>query len=276
MFKSLVFLTLILLINNCAKEKELENSLIIENDIEQQMIKSYEEGIDLLDNKLYLEAAEKFNDAETFFPQSDWAPRASLMAAYSFYIDDFNNKAISQLNSFLNKYPNHPRTSYAYYLLAMSNYNKIVDEKKDLEPLIESKNQFEYIVKNFSDTDFALDAKFKLDLINEMIASKEMYIARYYIKKGKWIPAINRLKFIIKEYDNTVFVEEALHRLVEIYYKMGLLEESKKYAVALGYNYPDSKWYKNSYKVLNKDYKIPEIKKTNKKNIIKKFKSLIN
>ena len=158
----------------------------------------------------------------------------------------------------------------------MSYYNKIVDEKKDLEPLKNSKKQFEYIVENYPNTEFSLDSKFKLDLINEMIASKEMYIARHYIQKKKWIPAINRLKFIVTEHDNTIFIEEALHRLVEIYYKIGLEDESRKYAILLGFNYPESEWYKNTYKVHKKEYKIQDIKNENKKSTLEKLKSLLD
>jgi outer membrane protein assembly factor BamD len=198
------------------------------------------------------------------------------MAAYAYFYDDYNNRAISEIKNFFKKYPNHPNTSYAHYLLAMSYYNKIIDEKKDLKPLKNSKKQFEYIVKNYPNTEFSLDSKFKLDLINEMIASKEMYIARHYIQKEKWIPAINRLKFIVREYDETIFVEEALHRLVEIYYKIGLEEESKKYAILLGHNHPESKWYENSYKVHEKDYKILDIKNKNKKSALEKLKSLLD
>ena len=270
------FLFGFLFINNCSKNKKVEILNIEEDQIEGQMIKAYQEGVDAFKDKLYLDAAKKFNEAEILFPQSVWASRSSLMAAYAYYYDDYNNRAISELINFFKKYPNDPNMSYAHYLLAMSYYNKIVDEKKDLEPLKNSKKQFEYVVKNYPNTEFSLDSKFKLDLINEMIASKEMYIARHYIQKKKWIPAINRLKFIVTEYDNTIFIEEALHRLVEIYYKIGLVEESKKYAVLLGYNYPDSKWYKSTYKVHKKDYKIFDIKKENKKSTLEKLKSLID
>lgn len=268
------FLFGFLFINNCSKIKKNEIVKIQEDQIEGQMIRAYQEGMAAFEDQLYIEAAKKFNEAEILFPQSEWAPRSALMAAYAYFYDDYNNRAISELLNFFKKYPNDPSTSYAHYLLAMSYYNKIVDEKKDLEPLKNSKKQFEYVVENYPNTEFSLDSKFKLDLINEMIASKEMYIVRHYIKKEKWIPAINRLKFIVKEYDNTIFIEEALHRLVEIYYKIGLEEESRKYAVLLGYNYPDSKWYKNTYKVHEKDYKIQNIKKDNKKSTLKKFKSL--
>ena len=266
----------LLFLNNCSKNEKIEIVEIEEDQIESQMIKAYEEGMVAFENQFYIEAAKKFNEAEILFPQSEWAPRSALMSAYAYFYDDYNNRAISELTNFFKKYPNDPNTSYAHYLLAMSYYNKIVDEKKDLEPLNNSKKQFEYIIKNYPDTEFSLDSRFKLDLINEMIASKEMYVARHYIKKEKWIPAINRLKFIVTEYDDTIFIEEALHRLVEIYYKIGLEDESRKYGILLGYNYPESKWYKNTYKVHKKDFKIQEIKKENKKSTLEKFKSLLN
>jgi outer membrane protein assembly factor BamD len=182
------FLFGFLFINNCSKNKKVEILNIEEDQIEGQMIKAYQEGVIAFEDGFYLDAAKKFNEAEILFPQSEWAPRSALMAAYAYYYDDYNNRAISELINFFNKYPNDPNMSYAHYLLAMSYYNKIVDEKKDLEPLENSKKQFEYVVKNFPNTEFSLDSKFKLDLINEMIASKEMYIARHYIQKKKWIP----------------------------------------------------------------------------------------
>ena len=265
-----------LFLNNCTKNEKIEIIKIQEDKIEDQMIRAYQEGMIAFENRLYFDAAKKFNEAEILFPQSEWAPRSALMAAYAYYYDDYNNRAISELINFFKKYPDHPNTPYANYLLAMSYYNTIVDEKKDLEPLKNSKKQFEYIVENYPNTEFSLDSKFKLDLINEMIASKEMYIARHYIQKEKWIPAINRLKFIVTEYDNTVFIEEALHRLVEIYYKIGLEDESRKYAVLLGYNYPEGEWYKNTYKVHKKEYKIEDIKNENKKSTLKKLKSLLD
>jgi outer membrane protein assembly factor BamD len=270
------FLFGFLFLNNCSKNEKIEIVKIEESQIKDQMIRSYQEGMVAFKDKSYIEAAKKFNEAEILFPQSKWAPKSALMAAYAYYYDDYNDRAILELINFFKKYPNDPNISYAHYLLAMSYYNQIVDEKKDLEPLKNSKKQFEYVVENYPNTEFSLDSKFKLDLINEMIASKEMYIARHYIQKEKWIPAINRLKFIVTEFDNTIFIEEALHRLVEIYYKIGLEGESRKYAVLLGYNYPESKWYKNTYKVHEKNYKIKDIKKENKKSTLEKLKSLLD
>ena len=163
---------------------------------------------------------------------------------------------------------------YAYFLLAMCYYENIVDEKKDLEPLLLSKKKFEYILKNYPNTDFALDAKFKIDLIQDVLASKEMYIGKYYLKKQKWVAAINRFKTILNKYETTIYVEEALHRLVETNYKIGLVDEAEKYANLLGYNYQSSEWYEQSYKIFNKDYKISYEIKKDKQSVFKRFKKL--
>ena len=273
---TIFFLFGILFISHCSNKEKIEIVEIKDDQIEDQMIKAYREGIEAFEDRLYIEAAKKFNEAEILFPQSEWAPRSALMAAYAYFYDDYNNRAISELINFFKKYPNDPNISYAHYLLAMAYYNLIVDEKKDLEPLNNSKKQFKYIIENYPNTEFSLDSKFKLDLINEMIASKEMYIARHYIQKKKWIPAINRLKFIVTEFDDTIFIEEALHRLVEIYYKIGLEDESRKYAVLLGYNYPESEWYKKTFKIHKKEYKIQDIKNKNKESTLEKLKSLLD
>ena len=141
---------------------------------------------------------------------------------------------------------------------------------------MEATKRFELIKKKYPNSDFALDAEFKINLIEDVLSSKEMYIAKHYIKKEKWIPAINRLKIIVNDYDTTIYVEEALLRLTEIYYKIGLVEESKKYAVLLGYNYLSGEWYKQSYKIFNKSYEdtVKKIKKEKKKSIFKKLKSI--
>ena len=241
------------------------------------MIGAYKEGLNFLDKKDGLSAAKKFNEAELLYPQSEWAPKSALMAAYSYYMIAYYSDAINELELFIKKYPKDKRMSYANFLLAMCYYQSIVDEKKDLEPLLKARDKFAYVVETYPDTDFALDAQFKLDLIKEILASKEMYLGNYYVQKEKWIAAINRYKSVINEYETTVYVEEALHRLVELHYKIGLVSEAKKYAQLLGYNYESSEWYKNSYKIFNKDYKIVLPKKRKKENfIIKKYKSIFN
>tara|TARA_B100002052_G_scaffold268618_1_gene267377 strand:- start:3649 stop:4488 length:840 start_codon:yes stop_codon:yes gene_type:complete len=274
----LVFLILALLFLNtsCSKEKE-KISIIEEESLEMQMIKAYNEGLDYLEKGDPIYASKKFNEAELLYPQSIWAPRAALMASYTYFSFLYYSDAVIELEKFLSKYKNHPRRDYAYYLLALSHYDQIVDETKDLNEILRAKKYFEIILQKYPNTEFAIDSEYKLELIEEILASKEMYLARYYVDREKWIPAINRFKKVVKDYDETIYVEEALHRLVELHYKVGLIEESKKYAVLLGYNYQSSEWYEESYKVLNKDYaKISKKKEKDKdQSLIKKFKDLL-
>ena len=257
---------------SCSK-KEIEVSQIKENSQESEMISSYIEAMKNMNDGDYFYAAKKFLESEILFPQSDWAPKSALMASYAYYADNYYSEAIFNIERFIKTYPKDKRMDYAHFLLAMCFYETIVDEKKDLEPLMDAKKEFEFVMLNYPNTDFALDSEFKIGLINDILASKEMYLGRHYIKKEKWIPAINRFKYIIQNHEDTIYVEEAIHRLVEIHYKIGLVEESKKYASLLGYNYLSGDWYKQSYNLFNKDYKIIKIKKE-KKGIFKKFKKL--
>ena len=275
-FGKLIFLVFCMGLVSCSNN-EKEVSLIKEKDIELQMIDAYEEGLESLKAGDVLYAAKKFNEVSLLYPQSEWAPKASLMAAYSYYSQNYYGDAIFELKQFLKTYPKDYRVDYAHFLMAMCYYETIIDEKKDLKPLMKAKEKFEFVIKNHPGSDFALDSKYKIDLIKDILASKEMYIAKHYIKKEKWIPAINRFQTVVTEYNSTIYVEEALHRLVEIHYKIGLTDESKKYASMLGYNYLSSEWYKRSYKVFNKDYVNP-VKKINKKGnfITRKFKSLFD
>ena len=252
---------------SCSKDT-LKESVIKEKSLDLQVLEAYEEGMKSLNGGDVLFAAKKFNEAETLFPQSEWAPKSALMAAYSYYSQDYLDDAIAELDRFIRIYPLNKNLDYAFYLLANSHYEKIIDEQKDLQAIIDAKNNFSYIITNFPNTEYALDAEFKIDLINDILASKEMYLGRYYIDKKKWIPAINRFRTVIDTYDTTIYTEEALHRLVEIYYILGLEEESKKYANVLGYNYNSSKWYENSYKVFNKKYEMQLNNKKAKKIIL--------
>ena len=271
-----IFLLLILLLlSACSSKDEKKLIEIKEKEIDLQLLEAYKEGLEALDGGDVLFAAKKFNEAEDVFPQSDWAPKSALMASYAYYSQDYYFDAEEELKRFIRKYPTYKDIDYAYYLLAITYYEQIVDEKKDLESIKNAKETFELIIKNFPDTDYALDSKFKLDLIRDTLAAKEMYIGRYYLGKKKWIAAINRFKTVVEIYDTTIFIEEALHRLVETYYILGLEGEAEKYANLLGYNYLSSRWYEQSYKILNKDYQFRQIKKNKKENIIKrKFKSI--
>ena len=276
-FLKFILIISIVFISACQNNDE-KISIIEERDLDLQMIDAYNEGLNLLDDNYPLKAAEKFNEAELLYPQSLWAPRSSLMSAYSFYYGSYYVDAIEELNRFKEIYPNHERIVYAYYLMGMCYYEQIADEKKDLGSIVDAQQNFKYVLENYPDSDFALDSQFKLELIQQILASKEMYLAKYYIEKEKWIPAINRYKNVLDKFETTIYVEEALHRLVEIHYKIGLIDESKKYAALLGYNYQSSEWYRESYKVFNKDYE-KIIKKRNKQNnkvsTLEKIKSLL-
>jgi outer membrane protein assembly factor BamD len=274
---SIFLITLFLL--SCAKDVE-KKSIINEKSLELQVLEAYEQGMKSLEEGDVLFAAQKFNEAEILFPQSEWAPKSALMAAYSYYTQDYYGDTIAELKRFLRVYPKYKDLDYVYYLLAVSHYEQIVDEKKDLKSIINAKKYFELVVQKYENTEYAVDSNFKLDYINDILASKEMYIGRYYINKKKWIPAINRFQTVINSYESTIYTEEALHRLVEIHYKIGLKEEAQKYATLLGYNHQSSEWYKKSYVLFNKNYKENKKKifknKAKDKSIIKKIKSLIN
>ena len=276
--KNLLLILVILVFISCSKE-QINQSTIKEKSLDAQVLEAYNEGLKALEQNDIIYAAKKFNEAEILYPQSEWAPKSALMAAYSYYTQDYYNDTISELERFLKIYPKHYDLDYAYYLLGLSYYEQIVDEKKDLQSILKAKEYFNILSKKFPNTEYAMDSDFKLDLINDILASKEMYVGRYYFEKKKWIPAINRFRTVIDDYETTIYVEEALHRLVEIYYILGLTSESKKYAKLLGYNYQSSKWYEKSYVVFNQMYeknkKDNSIKdKQKNKSVLKKFKSL--
>ena len=273
-FKIIFIIFSLIFFYSCSKETE-NIKLIKEIDQKTEMISAYEEGMNLFEIGDYFAASKKFLEAEILFPQSEWAPKSVLMASYSYYMQSYYSLAIENIKRYFKTYPNDKNKDYAHYLLAICYYETIEGEKKDLAPLLLSKKEFNFVIKNFPNTDYAYDAKFKIDLINDILAAKEVYIGRHYIKKKKWIPALNRFKSVLKEYETTIHVEEALHRLVEIYYKLGMEEESLKYASLLGYNYNSGEWYKETYKIFNREYKtiIPERKKEKSK-ILSKIKSL--
>jgi len=271
----LIILSFVLLSCASKKDKEVE---IVKSDLETQMVEAYNAGLKALNEGDVLFAAKNFKTVENIYPQSIWASRSILMAAYSYYSQDYYGDAISELKNYIKKYPASENLSYAYYLLAICYYELIVDEKKDLSALIESEKYFKLLIEEYPNTDFALDGKFKIELIRNILAAKEVYIGKYYQTKKKWIPAINRLNNVLQNYSQTEYVQEALHRLVEINYTIGLDEEANKYAALLGYNYQSSIWYEESYKIFNKEYEsqVDKIKKDKENILLKKFKDLFN
>lgn len=275
-FFKLILILLSINLISCTKDK-IEISTIKEIDQEKELLNTYTEGMTAIEKEDYFIAHKKFLESEMLFPQSIWAPKSALMAAYSYYMMGDYSSAKFNLERYMGTYPQDKNLAYAHFLLAMCYYENIIDETTDQEPLINAKKQFQIIVNEYNETDFAIDAKFKLDLINDILASKEMYIGRHYVKSEKWIAAINRFKTILYKYDTTIYAEEAIHRLVEVHYHLGLNDEAKKYANLLGYNYLSGEWYKRSYKLFNKNYRSGKSKKDEspgKKGIIKSFKKL--
>ena len=279
MIRFFLIFALIFLFYSCSKKNEQIITKVQGDSLEEQMIEAYNSGVAALEKGDVLYATKKFNEAELLYPQSDWAPRSSLMAAYAYWSQAYYSNSINELKRFIKLYPKYKNLDYAYYLLAMNYYDSIIDEKKDLRPLIEAKKFFTLIVNKYPDSDYALDGKYKLELIQDILAAKEIYLARHYIKKEKWIAAINRLNTVVTKYETTIYIEEALHRLVEVYYLIGLENESKKFAKILGYNYQSSEWYEESYKVFNKDYSLikkekSENQKENKNKLLDRIRSL--
>ena len=273
-FKFILIIFSLIFFNSCSKKTD-DIKLIKETDQKIEMISAYEKGMGLIEIGDYFAASKKFLEAEILFPQSQWAPKSVLMASYSYYMQSYYSLAIENIKRYFKTYPNDKNKAYAHYLLAIVYYETIEGEKKDLAPLLLSKKEFNFVIKNFPNSDYAYDAKFKIDLINDILAAKEVYIGRHYIKKKKWIPALNRFKNVLKEYETTVHVEEAIHRLVEIYYKLGMEEESLKYASLLGYNYNSGEWYKETYKIFNRNYEITVLEnKKEKSKILGRIKSL--
>ena len=278
MKKNYFLITLLLLVLVGCNKNEKEISIIKEPQQNLEINRTYNEAYIALEKGDPYFAAKKFLEAELLLPQSEWAPRSALMASYSFYLQNYYAEALSNLERFLKTYPKSKDVAYVHYLIGMCYYETIEDEKRDSAPLFLAKDKFNYIIVNFPSTDFALDSKFKLGVIEDILASKEMYLGRHYIKKGKWIAAINRFRNVINNYDRTIFVEEALHRLVEINFRLGLKEESQKYANILGYNYLSSDWYEKSYNVFNKDYskQVNNYPQKDKKGVLKIFKELFD
>ena len=271
----LIFLTLFFF-NSCSKE-EKTISKIKETSQDLEMVSAYKDADEALEEGDPYFAAKRFLEAELMFPQSEWASKSALMAAYSYYLQNYYAEALSNLERFLKTYPNDKNLVYVHYLIGMCYYETIEDEKRDSGPLNQAKIKFKFIVDEYPNSDFAMDSRFKLGLIEDILAAKEMYLGRHYIKKEKWIAATNRFKYVINNFDQTIFIEEALHRLVEINYKIGLIDESQRYANLLGYNYLSSEWYKKSYKVFNKDYEIGVDKiQKDKKGVLNKFKKLFD
>ena len=275
MFNRFFLILFLIFLSSCSKEKTLYEPRELNSGY-----KVYQEGYEAFERGDFFYAQKKFSEAELSFETIEYATKSSMMSSYCLYGLNFYTEALENIEKHIKKYPADKNIIYTYYLKAIIYFEQISDEKKDVEPILKSLDEIEFFLSKFPNSEYAIDLKFKKDLALNQIAAKELYIAKYYISVQKWVPAINRLKKIVKEYEKTVFIEEALHRLVEIHYHIGLEDEAKKYAKILGYNYNSSKWFEQTYIIFNKDYKLPEIKNDKNKDgflkkIIKKIKKLI-
>ena len=256
MYQKLIFIfVLTFSLLSCSQNKDIEYEINKDN---VDPYKLYEEALDAFDKGDYFYAEKKFSEAELNFKVIELAAKSAVMSSYSLYGINFYTEALENLERYLKKYPADKNIMYAHYLIAIIYYEQMSDEKKDLKPLLDANKKIDFFLEKYPNSDYAIDLKFKKDLIQNQLAAKELYVAKYYVSIQKWVPAINRLRKIVEEYENTIFIEEALHRLVEINYYLGLEKEAKKYAKILGYNYNSSEWFEQSYKVFNQDYKIKE------------------
>ena len=265
-FRVALLIIIVFTLLSCSKNKEV----LYEPTSKVDPYTIYNEGMESFNKNDFYFANKKFTQAELNFKNVNSAAKAAIMSSFCLYSINFYDEAVENLNRFLKLYPADKNVIYAHYLTAIIYFEQISDEKKDLKPLLNVEEKINFFIKNYPETDYSLDLKFKKDLIQNQLAAKEAYIARYYISVQKWVPAINRLKLILEKYDETVFVEEALFRLVEIHYYLGLDDEAKSYAKILGYNYNSSEWFAKSYKILNKDYNLKKNFYTKKTKIEKK------
>ena len=277
--RTLKVFSLILLLYSCSNSNE---NLIYKPTENLDPFKLYEDGLTAFKKNDYFFADKKFSEAELNFKDVELAAKSAIMSSYSLYGINYYDEALENLERYLKVYPADKNVIYAHYLTAIIYYEQISDEKKDLQPLINANKNINFFIEKYPRSEYAIDLKFKKDLIENQLAAKELYVAKYYISTQKWVPAINRLRIIVDKYDKTIFIEEALHRLVEIHYYLGLENEATKYAKILGYNYNSSEWFEQSYKVFNRDFKLnvdANYEKKNKKSeksLLKKIIEIIN
>jgi len=232
-------------LSGCASEKKKEYT-------ERPVEEIYNEAIDSIQDKRYTDSTEKFDEVERQHPYSVWATKAQIMAAYAYYQANRYDDAIVALDRFIQLHPANKDIAYAYYLKALSYYEQISDVDRDQKMTALALSSLNELVTRFPNSKYARDAKVKLDLTHDHLAGKEMEIGRYYHKQGHYLAAINRFKLVVGEYQTTTHVPEALHRMTEAYYALGLPGEAKKFAAVLGHNFPGSEWYIDSYEMIEK------------------------
>jgi len=218
--------------------------------VERPVEELYNQAMDQLANGDTEAAASSFDEVERQHPYSVWARRAQIMGAYSYYLDNQYDEAILAAQRFIQLHPGNPDVPYAQYLVAISYYEQITDVGRDQKMTQRALDALREIVERYPETEYARDARLKLDLAHDHLAGKEMEIGRYYLKRGQYTAAINRFRVVIENYQTTTHVPEALHRLTEAYLALGVTDEAQTTAAVLGHNFPGSDWYLDSYALL--------------------------
>ncbi|NIA68633.1 outer membrane protein assembly factor BamD [Pelagibius litoralis] len=226
--------------------------------VERPVEELYNGALDALQVGEYEEAARLFDEVERQHPYSEWASKAQLMAAYAFYQENRYDEAINALDRFIELHPGSPDVSYAFYLKAISYYEQISDVARDQKMTTEALNALEDLARRFPNSKYTRDAELKIDLALDHLAGKHMTIGRFYQDRSEYLAAINRFRTVIERYQTTTHVPEALHRLVESYMAIGILDEAKATAAVLGHNFPGSDWYIDSYALLTGENLRPE------------------
>ncbi len=226
--------------------------------VEKPVEELYNGALDAMQVGDYEEAARLFDEVERQHPYSEWASKAQLMAAYAFYQENAYDEAINALDRFIELHPGSPDVAYAYYLKAISYYEQISDVRRDQKATSEALNALEEVVRRFPESKYSRDSQLKIDLALDHLAGKHMDIGRFYQSRSEYLAAINRFRTVIERYQTTTHVPEALHRLVECYLAMGIVDEAKATAAVLGHNFPGSEWYIDSYALLTGENLYPE------------------
>lgn len=228
--------------------------------VEEPVDKLYNRAVDQANAGNWDAAARNFDEVERQHPYSTWATKAQVMAAYAYYQRNQYDDAIAAVDRFLQLHPGHKDTPYAYYLKAISYYEQIADVARDQGTTQKALNALNDVVQRFPTSEYARDARLKIDLTRDHLAGKEMTIGRYYLRQGQYIAAINRFKVVVEKYQTTTHVPEALHRITESYLALGVVEEAQNAAAVLGHNYPGSEWYIDTYAMLTGKNMRPEAK----------------
>ena len=210
----------------------------------------YNDAMELVKKRDFVDAAALFEDIERQYPYSKWSNQAQLMSGFCYYKSNMYNDSLDALERFIALYPGSSKISYAYYLRALNYFEQVNDVERDQVTTAKAKKAFNEVISKFPESEFAIDALTRIDILDDRLAAKEMEIGRFYQFDHQWISAINRYNVVLNEYKTSIYTEEALHRLVEIYYSLGLHEEAKRYAATLQFNFPKSEWYLQSYNII--------------------------